>query len=212
MISPDLSRISLCISLLTFLALWYFVDLASLTLITQTRAKNIPLIMLFACELELLGSLNLSPDELAITWVIFQHVAFFAYGGSNAISSVDLSNAYNGVSGYNVMAVGILTFVSNWAGPIWWSINLFSRLLDSQSEIWTRFSKTFGVLSAFTSVSILAIMVACTLLRAHLFIWTVFSPKYLFVVAWCLGQHVLVNGALGLSMVWLHTRLVRRTV
>jgi ethanolamine phosphate transferase 2 subunit G len=34
-------------------------------------------------------------------------------------------------------------------------------------------------------------------LREHLFIWTVFSPKFLFTVAWVVGQHVLVNGFVG---------------
>ncbi|KAI9842523.1 MAG: major facilitator super transporter protein [Thelocarpon superellum] len=99
---------------------WLFHDLITLFLITQTRVTNIPLYLIFEQQLGLLGPLNLSVTEISITSLLFQYLSFFAFGGSNAISSIDLSNAYNGVAGYNVLAVGLLTFISNWVGPIWW--------------------------------------------------------------------------------------------
>jgi ethanolaminephosphotransferase len=45
------------------------------------------------------------------------------------------------------------------------------------------------------------VMAACTLLRTHLFIWTVFSPKYLYAMAWAVGWHLLVNVGLG-RLLW----------
>ncbi len=50
-----------------------------------------------------------------------------------------------------------------------------------------------------SSVALLGVMVACMVLRTHLFIWTVFSPKYLYTMVWCLGQHLLVNVLGGLT-------------
>lgn len=41
-----------------------------------------------------------------------------------------------------------------------------------------------GLLTLFTGAMLLSVMAACTALRTHLFIWTVFSPKYLFAMAW----------------------------
>ncbi|PQE13922.1 gpi ethanolamine phosphate transferase 2 protein [Rutstroemia sp. NJR-2017a BBW] len=93
-------------------------DLFTLFLITQSRATNIPLILLFDILFKLLSTLNLSLVEISTTILLLQHFSFFAFGNSNAISSVDLSSAYNGVDSYNILAVGILTFVSNWAGPL----------------------------------------------------------------------------------------------
>lgn len=95
--------------------------LFTLFLITQSRATNIPLFLLFEVQFHALDLLQLSGIELTLTSVLFQHASFFAFGGSNAISSIDLSNAYNGIDGYNVVAVGILTFCGNWAGPLWWT-------------------------------------------------------------------------------------------
>ena len=97
-----------------------FQDILTLFLLTQSRTVNIPLFLIFYIQIRLLENNTLSVMEIATTSVLLQFASFFALGGTNAISSVDLSNAYNGVSGYNVLAVGMLTFLSNWAGPVWW--------------------------------------------------------------------------------------------
>ena len=175
-------------------------DLLSLFLITQTRTSSIPIFLLFSLQLRLLGSVQiLNVLDLAITSVLLQYSSFFIFGGSNAISSVDLSNAYNGVSGYNVVAVGLLTFVSNWAGPIWWVSGSF--LLMSETAFIkanpTAVIDHFAFLTLFTTFGAVAVMVACTLLREHLFIWTVFSPKFLYMCAWVVGHHFVVNGLIG---------------
>lgn len=137
-----------------------------------------------------------------MTSLVLQYSSFFILGGSNAISSVDLSNAYNGISGYDVVGVGILTFLSNWAGPIWWvsaNVLLMSErgFAAPRSHILFRH---FALLTLFTAFSTLAVMVACMVLREHLFIWTVFSPKFLFTIAWVAGHHLIVNGLFGYGL------------
>jgi ethanolaminephosphotransferase len=52
----------------------------------------------------------------------------------------------------------------------------------------------------FISTALLAVMASCTALRTHLFIWTVFSPKYLYSMAWTVGWHLLVNVGLGSAL------------
>lgn len=54
------------------------------------------------------------------------------------------------------------------------------------------------------ATSLVSVMAACTALRTHLFIWTVFSPKYLYSMAWATANHVLVNivGGIGLARLW----------
>ena len=172
-------------------------NLVSLFLITQARTANIPLFLLFAILNSVFESLpGLTSTELIVSSLLLQYSSFFAFGGTNAISSVDLSNAYNGVSGYSVVAVGLFTFISNWAGPIWWCSAFISiRRTRRRTEIPYRSGESeFALLTVFVSVSTLAVMVACTMLREHLFIWTVFSPKYLYCVAWVVAQHIGING------------------
>ena len=226
-----------------------FQDLLTLLLVTQTRTHNIPLYLIFLTQHALLQQLRLSIIQITFTTILLAHVSFFALGNSNAISSIDLSNAYNGVSGYNVVAVGFLVFIGNWAGPIWWSvagIQLLKSASDSQpqheiehngktvskrthsqrewiSEEHRHLSKSVSAGSTlptipqppmssplftylalwtfFVSTSLFAVMASCTILRTHLFIWTVFSPKYLYAMAWTLGFHLLITVGLS-SAVW----------
>ncbi|KAL8701384.1 MAG: hypothetical protein Q9224_000528 [Gallowayella concinna] len=165
----------------------------TLFLIIQSRATNIPLFALFEVQMQSLASMDLSNGEISFTSIILQYASFFSFGGSNAISSIDLSNAYNGVDRYNVGAVGLLTFCGNWAGPLWWTTATL-LLLDRRQEGRADNLKQFQLLSTcFVANANMFVMLACTLLRSHLFIWTVFSPKYLYTLAWSLGQHVCIN-------------------
>ncbi len=156
---------------------------------------------------QILNLLDLSLTQLTLTSLLFQYTSFFALGGSNAISSIELSNAYNGVSGYNVGAVGFLTFCVNWAGPLWWTsatVLLLSRHKARRPrEDWIRH---VALLTTFTASNALFVMLACTALRAHLFIWTVFSPKYLYTMAWTMGQHLCINLGLGGLLSWIASR------
>ncbi|KAF3012143.1 major facilitator super transporter protein [Neopestalotiopsis sp. 37M] len=175
--------------------------------LTQSRVTNIPLFLLFRLLHGLLQRFNLGVAEVTTSAVLLQFASFFAMGGSNAISSVDLSSAYNGVSGFNVLAVGLLTFVSNWAAPIWWTSATNLLLLQHKGGCCQAvFLRHGALLTLFVTTSLLFIMVACTALRTHLFIWTVFSPKYLYSMAWSLGHHLGINLGVGGLLYWLGNR------
>ncbi|KAM0719194.1 hypothetical protein Q7P37_005099 [Cladosporium fusiforme] len=225
--------------------------LLTLFLITQTRAPNIPLFLLLEAQRFCFSRLLISRDDaiqnssralpVALTSLLLSQTTYFAFGGSNSISSIDLSNAYNGVADYNIVAVGVLLFASNWAGAVWWcsaSVTLLiprpapatsSSTSTSRTKPWieqeraklrtdalatashptTVTSKTKSIAdvddwtlyttatTVFTAASLIAIMAACALLRTHLFIWTVFSPKYLYAMAWAVGWHLFVCLGLG---------------
>ncbi|KAK7403190.1 major facilitator superfamily transporter protein [Neonectria punicea] len=174
---------------------------------TQSRATNIPLFLLADILFHALQAAELSIPEITTASILLQHVSFFAFGGSNAISSVDLSSAYNGVSGFNIVAVGLLTLVSNWAGSIFWVSATNLLLLRKYREGHRRvFTQHLAVLTSFVAASVAVVMTACTVLRTHLFIWTVFSPKYLYSMAWSLGQHLLINTGFGGLLFWLTAR------
>ncbi|CAL5868848.1 uncharacterized protein PFLUO_LOCUS3075 [Penicillium psychrofluorescens] len=170
----------------------------SLLLMTQSRAANIPLFLVFRIQVVLLSSFTLTELEVTITTLIAQYMTFFAFGGSNAISSVDLSNAYNGIGSYSVLLVGVLTFVGNWAGPIWWVSA--SHLLRPDEAPVARQDHA-ALLTFHVAMSVISVMAACTALRTHLFIWTVFSPKFLYTMAWATVNHIAVNlvGGAGLA-------------
>ncbi|KAI0378756.1 alkaline phosphatase-like protein [Hypomontagnella monticulosa] len=180
--------------------------LYTLFALTQSRVTNAPLFLLFHAIYLYLGELSLGPVEISISSLLLQFSSFFAMGGSNALSGVDLSNAYNGVSGFNVIAVGILTFLSNWAAPVWWTWATTLLLLRSRQSTHAKdytYRQHAAILTVFVAAALAFVMAACTALRTHLFIWTVFSPKYLYSMAWSLGQHLVINMVFGSFLYWL---------
>lgn len=182
-------------------------NLYTVLALTQSRVTNVPLFLLFRLLQACLQRLDLDVVEVTTSAILLQFASFFAMGGSNAISSVDLSNAYNGISGFNVLAVGVLTFVGNWAAPIWWtSATNLLLLQNSDGRREWAFLRHAALLTLFVSTSLLFVMAACTALRTHLFIWTVFSPKYLYSMAWSMGQHLIVNVGAGGLFYWLGSR------
>ena len=240
--------------------------LLTLFLITQTRAPNIPLFLFLEVQRRCFSYMLPAPAPtarsnsltlaVAFTSLLLSQTTYFAFGGSNSISSIDLSNAYNGVADYNIVAVGVLLFASNWAGAVWWCSAAVTLLLprpqiesptptktstvsssnkNGNSRVWVERERArlhaeavaaaapptlpeskanpanglpdswtlyTTATTAFTAASLVAVMAACTLLRTHLFIWTVFSPKYLYAMAWAVGWHLLVSVGLGRVLWW----------
>ncbi|ATY59571.1 GPI ethanolamine phosphate transferase 2 [Cordyceps militaris] len=182
-------------------------ELLTIFAMTQSRAANIPLFLLAHIIYCAIDAKQMTLADITTSSILFQHASFFAAGGSNAISSVDLSSAYNGIAGFNVVTVGILTFVSNWAGPLYWTSATTALLLDKfrageRGVFWQH----TALLSIFATASVAFVMAACIVMRTHLFIWTVFSPKYLYAMAWNIAQHLLVNIGLSGALFWLGTR------
>ncbi|KAF2823709.1 alkaline phosphatase-like protein [Ophiobolus disseminans] len=213
-------------------------DMITLFLLTQTKAHNIPMYLLFRIQVSLLTLIDLSPTATTLTTLLLSQTSFFALGNSNSISSIDLSNSYNGISDYNVSAVGLLVFLSNWAGPVYWSLagilllgshGATQRYVDTKElhvADWVAQEHNYlnnmarkeeknredrkgrrawgehvALLTFWTGIMLCGVMAACTALRQHLFIWTVFSPKFLFAMAWGVACHFGVTVGLG-GLVW----------
>lgn len=180
--------------------------------------------------------------------------AFFIMGNSNSLSSVDLGNAYIGVDGYDVGLTGLLTFISNWSGSVWWTfagisliahgywrtqcdlqppstIQLYNEVPehapqdeisndaddnsavndeDNNSSIAARelisyYSSFYIYFAIFFNLALTTLSVSVTILRQHLFIWTVFSPKFLFQGAWVVLYHFMIQTLLATVLIgtWL---------
>ncbi|KAL8370465.1 hypothetical protein RB595_000708 [Gaeumannomyces hyphopodioides] len=179
-------------------------SLYTLLAMTQSRATNVPLFLVLDVIYRFLGAQELTLEELSTSCLLLQFATFFAFGGTNSIASVDLSSAYNGIGNFNVAAVGLLTFLGNWAGAVYWTFAANTLLLRKRKAgAALVFRRHAAVLTMFTAASAAFVMAACTVLRTHLFVWTVFSPKYLYCMAWGFGQHLAVNLGLGGVLYWL---------
>ncbi|KAI9595997.1 hypothetical protein BDF19DRAFT_439308 [Syncephalis fuscata] len=182
--------------------------------------------------------------QLGIPIFSLQQVAFYALGNTNALSSVELNSAYTGVSTFIPAIVGVLAFICNWAGPIWWALagmvalsvivesdyddqpyqllstvspkpiggdnnnnnNVISPDLESaasalqnsqdttdNTDKWSQSIALWLWMNKLLFSFILASMsIVATLQRYHLFVWWVFSPKYIYQAAWVIF-HIIVS-------------------
>ncbi|GAA5927520.1 mannose-ethanolamine phosphotransferase LAS21 [Sporobolomyces koalae] len=159
----------------------------SLLLLTVTRKTNAPLFVLFWVQHVALSRLSnhASPVSFAFLSVALQSCSFFALGGSNSLATVDLSQAYNGLSAYSFPLVTLLTYVSNFSGPIFFSVS--TRTL-------TPCPVTHSILTtSFFSCSLTTLAISAFHFRHHLFAFTVFSPAVLYKGVWWILVQLVTN-------------------
>ncbi|KAI9616298.1 hypothetical protein KEM48_005212 [Puccinia striiformis f. sp. tritici PST-130] len=110
---------------------------------------------------------------------------------------VDLSNAYNGLKSFSLPIVTILTFLSNFSGPLIVGLEgLIRPMVGMRGEI-----KISGcscrtmilVRSAYFSLLFLVISILSTHFSDHLFVFTVFSPAVLYAFVWLFGFHTILS-------------------
>lgn len=177
----------------------------TLLLIFQSPSPNIPLFFVFdvlSSSLKKILSQRYHSNAYLTSAVslILQYFTYFHFGGTNSIATVDLSNAYNGVSeNYNIYAVGFMMCVSNFAPSIYWSTFTWSLLYENNKK-WPNFFQSKLIFLMFNCISGCCLLLACVALRFHLFIWSVFSPKLCYYATWNIFMNLVVGWVLEIPL------------
>ena len=149
-----------------------------LLMVLVARTHNAAVIGLLYLMTNAIASSKLHPTTTLSAVICLIHMAFFATGNTNTIATIDLTNSFIGFDEYSSVGSGILTFLSTFCGPL--SV-LMAFLCESSALTGTQTLVSF-LLFRVTAIANLSIVV--TVLRHHLFIWSVFSPKYLYDLVW----------------------------
>eukprot|EP01018_Ginkgo_biloba_P024549 Gb_02601 [translate_table: standard] len=122
----------------------------------------------------------------------------FGLGNSNTLATVDVAGAYTGLSSHSTVLSGILAFIITYASPL---LFLLALLLCSSFKECSNFMHAIKdeensgyfflqiialpcVLPlALNSVVLVGFTGILLTMKNHLFVWSVFSPKYLYVCA-----------------------------
>lgn len=157
--------------------------LVSLVLILQSAPSNIPLFGLFHVLNYSVNDFIFDDTRKASIWfLLMEHLTFFQFGGTNSINTINLTNAYNGISNnYNIYVIGLLMNIANFSPSIFWA------LLGSHHPEYKRntliFYNIFGI----------CLLASCFVSRYHLFVWSVFSPKLCYYIGWSLFMNFIVK-------------------
>ncbi|XBW37640.1 hypothetical protein QEN19_003222 [Hanseniaspora menglaensis] len=161
-------------------------QLAMITLILmmQSSIVNIPMFMCFMIIEMFIDNLNLNTKKAIILEMLLEYLSFFSFGNTNSISTIDLINAYNGVSAsYDLRIVGFLMLSSTFAPSIFFSLKQSSRNYTLTLKYSLMLNSLWGFL----------FLLSCFIGKYHLFVWSVFSPKLCYFLAWNFFMNVVVK-------------------
>lgn len=145
-------------------------------------------LLLFSCgklkqTVSLLSHKYSTPENLLLMQCVIHFWLgkqfFFYQGNSNSLASIDLNAGYIGINHFNFVIVGALLTLNTFSGPILSFVAfIYSSYCEHNEQIHAKRIRTVCVLLIAFPFTLYAIFVL--LLRQHIFIWSVFSPKLIY--------------------------------
>lgn len=183
------------------IGLGYIICWCLLQLLLQQPMNSIPIWLLL---LQILGSMNfsLNSDPSLKQWVEVAALYYlgmaghFALGNTNTLATIDVAGAFMGLSSHSTILSGILMFIITYASPMLAILSMLvnislkgtNSIVNSQDvDLQHLLKMTLGypclVPLGLNSVLLVAYTIILLLMRNHLFVWSVFSPKFVYVCA-----------------------------
>lgn len=125
-------------------------------------------------------SLDYDAAQITIMHYWFGQAFFYFQGNSNNIATVDISAGFVGLESYVEIPAVLLTAFATYAGPLLWAVSLVCYLSSESIRSPVAISHGCFCYALMRSIPLAVYIVLVTVLRYHLFIWSVFSPKLLY--------------------------------
>ncbi|XP_020537989.1 GPI ethanolamine phosphate transferase 2 isoform X3 [Jatropha curcas] len=211
LVSIDIQHNSLLLEFRDFsylIGLAYVLSWCFLQLLLQQPINSMPIFLLL---MQVLTSMLYysygrprNKEWLEVASLYYMGMAgHFALGNSNTLATIDVAGAFIGLSTHSTLLSGILMFIITYASPmlvilsmvIYISVKDTSYLATTQIVDSGHFLKMMLgfpclVPLALNSILLTAYTIILLLMRNHLFVWSVFSPKYLYVCMTTVCIHI----------------------
>ncbi|KAM3224485.1 hypothetical protein ACQJBY_057706 [Aegilops geniculata] len=120
----------------------------------------------------------------------------FGLGNTNSLASIDVAGAFIGISSYSTVLSGVLMFIITYGSPLLLYLGMVVHMSVKDSDdisapqhlSWSSVLSRMIALPCLlplliNSIALTSYTIVLLLMRNHLFVWSVFSPKYLYVCA-----------------------------
>ncbi|XP_078156866.1 alkaline-phosphatase-like family protein isoform X2 [Carex rostrata] len=181
----------------TYVAFWCL-----LQLLLQQPVNAIPVLLIYM-QIHASLSLFVKGGSLRKDWVKVAAIHFlglsghFGLGNTNSLATIDVAGAFIGISSYSTVLSGILMFCITYASPILSHLSTVMYIptmvdgvaVSSKEKFeWRTLLERMVAIPCLVplvvnSVALTSFTVVLLLMRNHLFVWSVFSPKYLYLCA-----------------------------
>ncbi|KAF8079634.1 hypothetical protein N665_1012s0009 [Sinapis alba] len=190
MLNKDKSSLAVAGDCLYLIGSAYILCWCLLQLLLQQPINSGPILLL------LIQILAMSCLQIAALYYMGL-AGHFSLGNSNTLATIDVAGAFMGISSHSTILSGILMFMITYASPLLFLLSLVmyiggklrkhSHLAHSDTDLGQVLKLKLGfpclVPLCINSLLLTAYTVVLLLMRNHLFVWSVFSPKYLYVCA-----------------------------
>lgn len=194
-----------------------------LQLLLQQPVNSMPVLFLF---LQVLASIWYSSgsNQYRRQWVEVAALYYmgmaghFGLGNTNTLATIDVAGAFIGVLNHSTVLSGILMFIITYASPMLYLLSMVmynsvedtsGLMIPEKGNIGSLLKRTLGfpclVPLGLNSIFLISYTIVLLLMRNHLFVWSVFSPKFLYVCATtvcvCVGVSIVASTMIYLCLV-----------
>ncbi|KAK1277209.1 hypothetical protein QJS04_geneDACA024820 [Acorus gramineus] len=165
-----------------------------LQLLLQQPTNSVPILLLLV---QIMASAIYFSDDKShhAQWIEVAAMYFlgmaghFGLGNSNSLATVDVAGAFIGISSHSTVLSGILMFFITYASPLLFLVGMIDNAdLGLLLQMIIGFSSLVPLV--LNSIVLSAFTIILLLMRNHLFVWSVFSPKYLYVCAASISVYI----------------------
>ncbi|XP_049372254.1 GPI ethanolamine phosphate transferase 2 [Solanum verrucosum] len=194
-----------------------------LQLLLQQPVNSMPVLFLFlqvlACIWYSSGSNQHRRQWVEVAALYYMGMAgHFGLGNTNTLATIDVAGAFIGVLNHSTILSGVLMFIITYASPMLYLLSMVmynsvkdtsSFIISEKGNIGSLLKRTLGfpclVPLGLNSILLIAYTIVLLLMRNHLFVWSVFSPKFLYICATtvcvCVGVSVVASTMIYISLV-----------
>ncbi|KAK7100707.1 GPI ethanolamine phosphate transferase 2-like [Littorina saxatilis] len=149
------------------------------------QVAMVSMVEMLTCHF-VLPFVKLSPQCLVLYCLMMGQASFYFQGNSNSLSTVDVSAGLTALYDYQPVIIGLQMTMSTYAGVFFWLFTLCKYISVAAPSCHTQkwLSDTYSELCSLAllnrALPLAVYTILVTLMRYHLFVWTVFSPKLLY--------------------------------
>uniref|UniRef100_A0A182RE55 GPI ethanolamine phosphate transferase 2 C-terminal domain-containing protein n=1 Tax=Anopheles funestus TaxID=62324 RepID=A0A182RE55_ANOFN len=115
---------------------------------------------------------------------------YFYQGNSNSLATIDLNAGYVGLNNFDMVRVGLFLTLHTFSGPILSFLLLLHHIFsDNERDVKQQHrsetssnvrERILTLINVLITVPVSFFLAVATVLRDHIFVWTVFSPKIIY--------------------------------
>lgn len=161
-------------------ALWMIVTLLLLRAVNYPWFSAMVILDYIVCKHIIPFIVNkFGVTELFFVYLSLSRFLHFAQGNSNSFATVDIAAGMIGLTEYHPVFSVLISLAATYCAKFYWSFSILSCIWELNSSKMRHLS---SIICVYQMAEIFFYSVIMFLMRYHLFIWSVFAPKYFYLI------------------------------